>query len=140
MKLDYLDDVTDGGKYPWADPDKLLRLYDFDYNELKRLKQAIQENLINRAGTLSISSLDFVEPINCYLTFQLSHDNSGIKFPPDHNNNFLGLFSRVAYINMLDIIDGLVEKDNDVSGFNWLYDAPDADRIDLLLSCGIGSW
>jgi len=140
MKLDYIDDVTEGGKYPLADPDKLLRLYDFDYDELKKLKQAIQETLINRAGTLSISSLDFVEPINCYLTFRLSDNNFGIKFPPDGNNNFLGLFSKAAYINMLDIIDSLVHKDNDISGFNWLYDSPGADRIDLLLSCGIGSW
>ena len=45
MKPDYLDDVTNGGKYLPADPDKLLRLYDFDYYELKKLQHAIQENL-----------------------------------------------------------------------------------------------
>jgi hypothetical protein len=35
MKLEDLDDITDGGKYPEADPDKLIRLYSFEQEEVK---------------------------------------------------------------------------------------------------------
>ncbi len=47
MKLEYLDDITDNGKYHYADPDKLIRLYDFDQNEAACLKRLIEAKLLS---------------------------------------------------------------------------------------------
>ena len=133
MKLEFLDDITDRGKFSQAEPDKLLRLYDFDDYELMIIRHLIKRSLIDRDGELFISNLDFVHPINCTLTFQLSGRDLGIKSPSDDAKSFLGQFSKNTYVNMLEIIDYL--KD----GYNWLYDPSDEDQIDLLLSFD-GSW
>jgi len=37
MKLEYLDNITDNGRYSRADPDKLIRLYDFAKKETQQL-------------------------------------------------------------------------------------------------------
>lgn len=134
MKLEYLDDITGGGKYPWTDPDKLIRLYDFDDLELMKFRHLIKRSLIDRDGEIIVSNLDFVQPLNCTLTFRVSELDAGVKFPPENNYDFVGLFSKNTYINMLDIIDRIA------NGYNWLYDPPDDNQIDLLLSSGIGSW
>jgi len=133
MKLEFLDDITNGGKFPQADPDKLLRLYDFDDYQLMIIRHLIKRSLIDRDGELVISNLDFVHPINCTLTFRVSARDVGIKFTSDDAKNFLGEFSKHTYVNMLEIIDCL----ND--GYNWLYDPSEEDQIDLLLSPD-GSW
>jgi hypothetical protein len=57
MKLEYLDDISDGGKYPWADPDKLVRLYDFEVPELLSLKKEIKATLIEGDEQLVISEI-----------------------------------------------------------------------------------
>ena len=53
MKLDFLDDLTDNGKFPWADPGKLLRLYDFDYIEAKQLSKVVKITCTIEAGFYS---------------------------------------------------------------------------------------
>src|SRR3954468_3739952 len=109
MKLEYLHDIKDGGKYPTADPDKLIRLYDFDVIELTNLKEDIKGNLIEGDSELIISKLSYVYPLNCTLTFRLSDQDSGVKFPPEDENNFVGNFSKYSYSQMLLIIDSLID-------------------------------
>jgi hypothetical protein len=133
MKLDYLDDITDSGKYPLADPDRLLRLYDFDAFELSKMRHLIKRSLIDRQGQLIISNLDFVLPVNCTLTFLVSERDSGIKLQAKDDRNFLGQFSMNTYVKMLEIIDLLED------GYNWLYDPCSEDEIHLLLSKD-GGW
>lgn len=133
MKLEYLDDISGAGKYPSADPARLLRLYDFDSFELSKMRHLIKRSLIDRKGQLIISNLDFVLPVNCTLTLLVSEHDSGIKMEANHERNFVGQFCRSTYVNMLEIIDLLED------GYNWLYDPPDKDQIDLLLSKG-GGW
>jgi hypothetical protein len=139
MKLEYLDDISDGGKYPGADPDKLIRLYDFDLIELEKLKRAIQKNLIDKGNELVISNLSYVQPLNCTLTFLVSDLDLGVKFPPEKGNNFFGRFSKHNYRDMLLIIDSLTYSGY-VNGYNWLYDPGVDEKIDLLLSSGVGGW
>ena len=133
MKLEYLDNIRDGEKFPLAVPDRLLRLYDFDSFELSKIRHLIKRTLIDREGQLIISNLDFVLPVNCKLTFELSEHDSGIKLQETDERHFLGQFSRNTYINMLEIID--LPGD----GFNWLYDPGGDGQIHLLLSKG-GGW
>jgi hypothetical protein len=136
MKLDFLDDLTDNGKYPHADPDKLLRLYDFNSHEADRLKNLIDKEIISNQHELNLSTVDFVECINCTLTLKLSFENVGISVPLD-GKNFVCELTLEDYKTMSNIIEHFT-KDDKINGYNWLYD-PSEDKIDLLFSPG-GTW
>jgi len=136
MKLEYLDDITDNGKYPYADPTKLIRLYDFDQNEAACLKRLIESKLLSDRVEVDISNEDFVETQNCTLKFQLASEDYGIDLPSD-NRSFVCKLRMETYQTMTAIISGFTAP-NDGNGYNWLYD-PKADKIDLLFSPG-GTW
>jgi hypothetical protein len=78
MKLEYLDDLTDGGKYPRVDPVSLIRLFDFDPAQARMFRDAIQQTMIDRQGELDLSSLDFIKPVNCQLILRISREDEGI--------------------------------------------------------------
>jgi hypothetical protein len=78
MKLEYIDDITDGGKYPDADPDKLIRLYSFDREEVEKLVNIIQYWIIKMKESVDVSALAFVQPLNCSLQFEISRTDIGI--------------------------------------------------------------
>lgn len=102
MKLDYLNDVTDDGKYPSAEPAKLLRLCDFEISELLKLRQEIKRNFVEEnSNELTISNLDFIKAINCALTLHLANCDLGIKLSSKHNHEFVGSFSKETYVNMI---------------------------------------
>ena len=136
MKLDFLDDLTDNGRYPYADPAKLLRLYDFDYRQADRLKNLIDTEIISNQTELELSTLDFVESVNCGLRLKLSVQNLGIGFPSD-GRSFLCELTLEGYRTMSNII-GYFSKASAANGYNWLYD-PKGDKISLLFSPG-GTW
>jgi hypothetical protein len=134
MKLDYLNDVTDDGKYPSAEPAKLLRLYDFEISELLKLRQEIKRNFVEEnSNELTISNLDFIKAINCALTLHLANCDLGIKLSSKHNHEFVGSFSKETFVNMIKKIDNLGD------GYNWLYEPKENTEIDLLLSAN-GGW
>jgi hypothetical protein len=136
MKLEFLDDITDNGKYPWADPNKLIRLYDFDQSETKRLIDIIQTRIIANKESVELSKIDFIQPLNCNLRFDLASIDDGIDPSPD--NNFVCLFTLKGYQNMIGYMSAFVGEKNDLAGYNWLYDPP-INKIDLLFSPG-GTW
>lgn len=136
MKLDFLDDLTGHGKYPHADPDKLLRLYDFDSHEAAQLKSFIDKEVIASQHELSLSALDFVECLNCTLTLKPSFQNVGISVPLD-DKNFVCELTLKDYRTMSNIIEHFTNDDK-INGYDWLYD-PNEDKVDLLFSPG-GTW
>lgn len=136
MKLEYLDDISGGGKYPYADPDKLIRLYDFDQSEAQKLIDNIQLEVINRNSSLDLSTIKFIEPLNCNLKFTVSIIDLGINASP--NNDFICKLTVQSYYAMIGIMEAFVDKENDLGGYNWLYD-PSENKIDLLFSPG-GTW
>ncbi|HEY8971489.1 MAG TPA: hypothetical protein VIM64_20435 [Puia sp.] len=60
MKLEFLDDLTDGGKYVDVVSERLIRLYDFDKHQASRLKKIIEEEGLGHKKEISLSALDFV--------------------------------------------------------------------------------
>lgn len=133
MKLEFLDDITGGGRYPLADPKELLRLYDFDDFELMTIRHLIKRSLIDRDGQIIISNLDFVNAMNCTLTLGVASEDAGIILTGNNGRDFYGEFCRETYINMVGIIDHLGD------GYNWLYDPRTENEIDFLISGG-GTW
>ena len=132
MKLEFLDDLTDNGRYPHADPKMLIRIFDFDDSEARLFKDAINSEIISKRHELELTDLDFINPLNCTLKFEISDDDYGIKITTD-KIHFVCRLTLNTYINMIEIIELL--KD----GYNWLYDPKEDDNIDLLISAG-GSW
>lgn len=137
MKLEYLDDISDNGKYPWADPDKLIRLYDFEQTEATQLSDIIRSHLIDDQKPLDLSTIDFITPMNCKLTLEVSEEDHGIDMP-EIKNDFVCKLTTKTYIEMLGYMAAFTKNENDLSGYNWLYD-PKMNKIDLLFSPG-GSW
>jgi len=137
MKLEFLDDITDGGRYPLADPKKLIRLFSFDHEEAEKLRNVIQFWIVNKGESLEISALGWVKSINCNLTFEISSEDSGIEF--SSTNNFVCRLAIERYREMIQIISKFCVQENDLAGYNWLYDPAEENKIDLLFSPG-GTW
>ena len=70
MKIEFLDDISDGGRFPHADPNQLIRLYDFDNLEANRLRQTIQKVILESNKEIDLTTLDFIRAINCSLTLK----------------------------------------------------------------------
>jgi len=139
MKLDYLNDLTDNGRYPHADPNKLIRLYNFEQSEARQLQEAIRYQIIFRGMPLVLSALPFIHSVNCQLTLMPAEEDLGIKIPSE-GTDFTGIFTIASFHEMTEIIHFFTEDKNGLHGYNWLYD-PGIDEIDLLLSPGKwGTW
>src|SRR5262245_46270964 len=120
MKLEFLDDITDGGKYPDADPDKLIRLFSFDHDEAEKLINVIQFWIVSKGASLEVSTLPFVQPINCSLLFEISATDQGIEVSTE--NRFVCMLSVEGYKRMIGFIRAFSDQRNEMNGFNWLYD------------------
>jgi len=108
MKLEFLGDLTDGGKYVNVVSERLIRLYDFNRHQALSLKEVIEKELLVRQKDISLSSLDFVEPINCSLTLKLSIVDRGIALVD--NGDFECYLTDTAYKEMTYLIEPILCK------------------------------
>lgn len=136
MKLEYLEDITDWGRYPAVDPDKLIRLFSFDHAEAEKLINIIRLWIIHKSESVDVSTLPFVQPINCSLLFEISSTDLGID--PSSENRFVCRLSMEGYRRMIGYMSSFSDQKNEMNGFNWLYDPP-IEKVDLLFSPG-GTW
>ena len=99
MKIEFLDDISDGGRFPDIDPNQLVRLFDFDSSQAKELKQSIQGKIIERNNEIELATLDFVESINCNLTLKIGDtDKSILKLD---TNRFVYILTVEKYEEMI---------------------------------------
>jgi len=133
MKLEFLDDISEGGRFSHVVSDQLVRLYDFDAAQAAKLKASITEILLEENKVLDLSSLDFIESMNCNLIFTISEKDEGLN--TQDKKNFLCCLTPSLYQQMLLLIDPFCEEG--IVGYQWLYDLE--CPIDLLFSPG-GSW
>lgn len=133
MKLEFLDDISDSGRFPNVVSNRLVRLYDFDAIQATKLKDSIIENILKANKALDLSSIDFIEPINCNLTFIISDKDEGLK---SHDKmNFVCALTPLLYHEMTLLIEHFCKQE--IDGYQWLYDID--NPIDLLFSPG-GNW
>jgi hypothetical protein len=78
MKLEYLNDLTDGGKYIAIPSENLIRLYDFESQEATLLQQAIKREIIENNKSLELANLNFIAPLNCALTLRINEKQLAI--------------------------------------------------------------
>ena len=64
MKLEFLDDLTEDGKFVNVISERLIRLYDFDTLQASSLKEVIEIDILVSRKEVIISSLRF-SPFRC---------------------------------------------------------------------------
>jgi hypothetical protein len=121
MKLDFLDEVNEYG-------DQLIRLYEFDKVEAEKFRTAVQNNLIDKKTSLDLTTLDFIEPVNCKLILHLVDEDEGI-LTHDHKVFFCDL-TKEGYLNMLRLIEPFCKKDTRRSQLLYELD----NQIDFLFA------
>jgi hypothetical protein len=137
MKLEYLDDITDNGKYPWADPAQLIRLYDFDKEEAKQFVDIFHAHIVIDQAPLDLSTVAFITSQNCRLKFELDVVDHGIEIPSP-GNAFVCRLTLHSYKAMIGYMEVFAGDETDLKGYHWLYE-PEANKIDLLFS-PVGHW
>lgn len=133
MKLEFLDDISDGGKYKDIFPEQLIRLYDFDTIEAKKLSEQIKTTILEKDTVPDLGRLDFIEALNCNLILRLSQTSLGIKSVDDYNFNCD--LTEADFKDMLSRIEPFYNVDQ--KGYQWLYDID--TPIEFLFSPG-GTW
>lgn len=137
MKIEFLEDIDDGGAFPDADPKELLRLYDFNVREVYLFRESIRKLSNGSINRVEMSQLAFATIVNCNLSFVLDHLGEGVELPLD-KKNFECRLGTEDYDRMIQIINSVINSANEVSGYNWLYDPPPG-KVDILFSTD-GSW
>lgn len=121
MKLEFLEDVNEYG-------DDVMRLYDFDKVQAEKFRSAIIETVIENEKPLDLSSLDYIESINCKLILHLAEEDEGI-LTHDQKVFFCDL-TLDGYKNMIRLIEPYCKKET--RSFQMLYDLD--TEIDFLFS------
>lgn len=132
MKLEYLDDISEGGKYKGVVSENLIRIYDFAQMETTQLINLIYQRLIVDKQSLDLTTIDFIEPINCHVTLQLSSSDEGV-VKTTQAGIFICKLKEQAYITAIEFMKAAAD-----GGHNWLCDTS-VDDIDFLYSAG-GTW
>jgi hypothetical protein len=133
MKIEFLDDISDGGRFLHADPNQLVRLYSFDNLHARLLRHAIQNVIIESKKDIALTTLNFIQAINCNLTLQIADTDKGIT--TSDYKNFVCNLTIEKYKEMVFLMEPFCDKETD--GYQWLYDLD--TPIDFLFSPG-GSW
>src|SRR5829696_6374490 len=118
MKLEFLHNINDGRRCR-ATVNQLVRLYNFNAHQAQMLRNAIQESLIDNHEELDLSTLDFIEPLNCTLVLRLNTEDAGI-VTADKQEFFCDLKPE-TYRKMIDLMDPFCKEE--LNGYQWLYDA-----------------
>ena len=103
MKLEYIHDTTDGGRYKQVVSENLVRLYDFGEEENIQLVQIIRDKIVNGNSSLALHELPFIEPINCRLTLDLGEKDTGI-MRTSEENVFKCTLSLAGYESMMGMM------------------------------------
>lgn len=133
MKLEFIDDISNDGKFKGVEVNQLIRLYDFDQIQAANFRIIIHKRLIEHNEQLNLIEIDFIEAINCNLTLQISETDIGIR--SNDNFSFICYLTKNGYKNMMNLIEPFCKHDSD--GFQWLYDID--TPIEFLFSIG-GQW
>ena len=126
MKLEYLDNVNDYN-------DNVVRLYDFDKLQANRFQQEIEQTIIKSKKQLNLTTLDYIQVINCNLTLRIADSNKGIT--TEDNINFFCELTIKGFEEMISLLEPFCDKQT--SRFQWLYDL---DTPTELLFSPKGTW
>lgn len=111
MKLEYLD-ATGNGAFPNASPARLVRLSQFNEEQIALLIGSIQR-LISSKNDVWLNELPFIDAINCKVKLVIADKDDGI-LPVDNDKLFVCALKTPSYERMVEIITHVK------TGYNWL--------------------
>lgn len=121
MKLEFVDTINEYG-------DHIVKIYNFDKEEALKFQKAIQETIINANKSLDLSSLNFIECVNCKLILHIFDTDEGI-FSIDNKTFFCDLTVE-GYKEIVRLVEPYCNKNT--RSFQMLYDLD--TEIDFLFS------
>ena len=127
MKLDYLKNVNEFG-------DNIIRLYDFENVQAEKFLKAIQTTILKKNQSLDLTTLDFIEAINCHLILRITNLDKGIT--TSKQPHFFCDLTIKGYENMVTLINPFC-KTKSLNRHNWLYEID--TETDFLFS-PVGTW
>jgi hypothetical protein len=110
----------------------LIRLYNFKDEETKQLVNLVYQKLIVDKQSLDLTTVDFIQPINCQVTLTLSSSDEGV-IRSGKANFFICKLTETAYLAAIEYMRATAGD-----GYTWLCDTS-RDDIDFLYSAG-GTW
>jgi hypothetical protein len=113
--------------------DDIVRLSDFNSSQAKLFREVVNTLIINNGNQVDLTTLDFIQPVNCKLTLRIFSEDIGII--TDDNKNFYCDLTKEGYLKMIELLDPFCLKES--RGYQWLYDID--NPIDFLFSAG-GTW
>lgn len=118
MTLQYIKDMSHGGRLTDVAADEIMRLYGFDKMQAIKFRDLVKSTLIDSKKPLDLSTIDFVDRMNCNLTFRLADEDLGIT--RERNKVFVCDLTADGYQKMLELIEPFCGRKS--HGFTWLYD------------------
>ena len=126
MKLEYLTAIN-----PNFPDDDLIRLYDFDQIEARKLQNVIRNLILKKEKTIDLTSLDFIDRVNCSLILKIGAQDRGIQ--KIDNETFDCELTHSTFREMIDLIQPFTHQNS--SGYQWLYDLdPTISKTEFLFS------
>lgn len=132
MKLEYINNISNSGKYKDVVSENIIRLFDFNQMETDDLSRIMYQTLIIHKQELDLSTIAFIEHINCTLILRLSSDNKGIT-KTNESNIFICKLTEQSFAAAIEFM-----RAASTGGYAWLCDTSN-DDIDFLYSVG-GTW
>ncbi len=128
MKIDFLREISYRNK-----EDGVVRISDFVESEATKLAAAISR-LVESASVLDVSKLDFMEPANFSLSFQVGESDTGILEMAE--DVLVCSLTRDGFTKMAELVKAF-GSDRKPDSFQYLYDTD--NPIELIMSC-TGDW
>ena len=122
MKLEYIEDINGYDEHA-------VRLSDFDSAQANTLRDVINQVIADKKE-IELTTLDFIELLNCKLTLRISEEDLGIS-TTDYVIFFCDL-TVGSYKNTAKLLEPFCRKES--RGYQWLYDLD--TPIGFLLSAG----
>lgn len=123
MKLKFLENINEYDEHA-------IRLNDFDKVQAGRFLQILTDLTKNDKQFINLSDHEFVEPVNCELTFRVTETDEGIT-TEDYQHFFCDL-TLEGYAEMIKLIEPFCVKETDA--YRILYDLD--NPIDFIFSAG----
>ena len=123
MKLEFLENINEYNEHA-------IRLYGFDSSQAKEFSQTIDHLIAHNENPIDLSTLNFIESINCKLTLRVADGDEGIS--TIDNLNFFCDLTINNYKNIVHLLEPFCRKES--NGYQWLYDID--TPIDFLFSAG----
>lgn len=123
MKLEFLKNINGYDEHA-------VRLSDFNASQAVMFFGTIDRLIRHSEDPICLSELNFIQPVNCFLTLRTSVTDQGVS--TSDNVNFFCDLTIQSYQSIKSLLQPFCQKES--KGYQWLYDID--TPIGFLFSAG----